>query len=184
MIKTFKYASMALWGATTLSYPVNAAEHKAIENVVSQRMDLTDIYQDEQDFMKDYTICVIDIESLKKLKGTLGISPNSLEFASDKISQTKKLMERLMTYSMLKNDEDYRIVANQERYAKLQKLADKLYQASSFYSPELIAMGTKKVEKFIKQNRGLNIHAYNMRRILGHEAHTLNPESEKRTQFI
>jgi oligoendopeptidase F len=180
MVKMFKYAaSMALLGVTALSDPVNAAEHKATENVVSQRMDLTEIYQDELDFMKDYNKCIVDIESLEKLKGTLGISPSSLQFVSDKVSQTKKLMERLMTYAMLKNDEDYRIVANQERYAKLQKLADKLHQASSFYPPELIAMGSEKVETFIKKNRGLKIHTYNMRRILGHEAHTLNSESEK-----
>jgi len=140
--------------------------------------DLTDLYASGKAWQTEHDRVLADIDQLKDLEGTLGKSAKSLQKASDQISAAYKEVLRLYVYATLKADEDLRSSDDQERRNQAGALLSRITQAVSFTNPELLAVGSETVEKYIKENKGLANHVFNLRDVLRREAHTLGIEAE------
>ena len=86
---------------------------------------------------------------------------------------------RLSAYAGLKADEDVRIAQNQERQQLAAALNTQLGEKTAWVTPEIIALGSKKVLAFEKQEPEL-AHRFDffLDNVLRSAPHTLSTESE------
>lgn len=89
-----------------------------------------------------------DVQTLDRLKGTLGNSAKNMLSALDRMSRVQKEANRLSVYATLKADEDVRIAANQERQQAASALQTAITEKEAWVAPEIIAIGADKVKRF------------------------------------
>jgi len=169
---THLLASTAL-AATLLSAPL------AAEDAPDQiRWDLTDLYPSVDAWKAEQERLVSEIETLSRFQGKLGESPQSLLEALDAVSALQKDTARMFIYASLGGDEDLRVAEGQERVGLARSAFAKFGQVTAYMSPEVLAVGTERIEEFIKAEPGLEKHAFNLRDTLQRADHTLGLEAE------
>lgn len=140
--------------------------------------DLTDLYPSASAWSQAKVKVDSDLAALKKYQGTLGKNAKSLLAASDAISSAAKEATRLMVYATLKADEDNRIAENEERRQLAKGLMNDLQAAISWYNPEILAVGEKKIRRFMAQEPGLKKHQHQLEDVLRQAPHTLSKNEE------
>ncbi len=140
--------------------------------------DLTEIYANNEAWETAYDKVRADIATLPEFKGTLGKSPKSLAKALDAIFGVQKEAVRVYVYTSLNHDTDQRSEDNQERFAKANSLFTEFGEALSWMDPEILALGSKKVEKFIKKEPGLTPYDYYLRSVVKSGEHLLDEKGE------
>ena len=156
---------------------------KASENIETQIdkqyiWDLTDLYPNLDAWQKSKNTAAQQIKELSKLQGSLGDSAENLLFASDQISAIYKDVVRIYVYANLSADVDTRIAENQERSQLARNLFSDLSAAISWYNPEVLALGEKKIAKFLSQEPKLAKHGFSLKDALRRAPHTLVSEIE------
>lgn len=162
-----------LFGAATAPAPAFAQEGSP-----KIEWDLTDLYASAQAWETERQRVLEEMKELDAFKGRLGESSATLLEAANKVSKIQKAALRLLVYATLNADEDLRNSETQERRTLAQSLFATMGQATAFMAPELLAVGSDKVEDFIAVEPGLANHAFNLRDILRREDHTLGEEAE------
>jgi oligoendopeptidase F len=156
-----------------------AAEEEA--RVVDEKYiwNLTDLYATPEAWSAARETVLADIEKLNDLKGTLGESAQSLLASTDQISAVSKEALRLLVYATLKADEDTRISENEERRQLAQNLLNDLGSATSWYSPEILAIGEDTIRGYLDSEPGLAKHRFDLENTLRRAPHTLSAEAEQ-----
>lgn len=140
--------------------------------------DLSDLYPDLAAW-EDARIAVAQqVRELPTLQGTLGDSAKSLLYASDKISTVYKDVVRIYIHANLRADVDTRNAENEERSQLARNLFTDLSASTSWYSPELLAVGEEKLSQFLLQEPQLAKHRFNIHDSLRRAPHTLDRELE------
>ncbi len=140
--------------------------------------DLTDIFPSEQAWEEARLAVEARVEALESLRGTLGNSPRAMLDGMTEVSNTYKEAARVFVYASLKRDEDQRVPEAQERFGKARALFANAQQATSWTSPEILAIGEDKVDRFLKQEPGLSKFEFQIRDTLRQAPHTLSEEGE------
>ena len=140
--------------------------------------DLSDLYPDLEAWDQARLSLAKEIEELPKLQGTLGQSAENLLYASDKISLIYKDVVRVYIHANLRADVDTGNAENEERSQLARNLFTDLSAATSWYSPELLAIGEKKLNQFLQQQPKLAKHRFNINESLRRAPHTLDKELE------
>lgn len=140
--------------------------------------DLSDLYPDLEAWDQARLSLAKEIEELPKLQGTLGQSAENLLHASDKISLIYKDVVRVYIHANLRADVDTGNAENEERSQLARNLFTDLSAATSWYSPELLAIGEKKLNQFLQQQPKLAKHRFNINESLRRAPHTLDKELE------
>ena len=140
--------------------------------------DLTDLFADQEAWETARVKTIDRIKQLKSFKGTLGDSAKSLLTASDQISQVYKDVARIYVYANLKADVDTRNAENEESSQMARNLLTDLSTAVSWYNPELLALGEKKIKTFIAREPGLEKHRFGMANSLRQAPHILSEDIE------
>ena len=140
--------------------------------------DLTDLYPDLDAWNQARLNAAKQVTELPKLQGSLGQSAESLLYASDKISAVYKDVVRIYIHANLRADVDTRNAENEERSQLARNLFTDLSAATSWYSPELLAIGEKKLNQFLQQQPKLSKHRFNINDSLRRAPHTLDKELE------
>lgn len=139
---------------------------------------LTDLFPNPQAWEIARLETIDKIDELKSLKGSLGDSAKSLLKASDEISRVYKDVARLYVYANLMADVDTRNAENEERSQMARNLLTDLSTAVSWYNPELLALGDKKIQAFTDQEPGLDKHRFGMANSLRQAPHILSGDIE------
>ena len=141
--------------------------------------DLGELYASPQAWTAEHDRVKAVTETLDKYKGTLGKSAKAMLAALDAMSAVQRADTRLAAYAGLKADEDVRIAANQERQQLAAALATQFSEKTAWVTPELIALGSKKVLAFEKQEPELaRRFDFFLDNVLRGAPHTLSTESE------
>ncbi len=164
---------MAAGSAIGPQVPVYAQESPA-----QVAWNLSDLYLSADAWEAERQRVLAEMKELDTYKGRLGESAETLLAAMDKVSKIQKEGLRLLVYATLNADEDLRVSETQERRSLAQSLFAAYGQAVAFMSPELLAVGSQRIESFIASEPGLAKHAFSLRDTLRQEAHTLSEESE------
>ena len=141
--------------------------------------DLSDLYANAEAWQSEFTAVQKDIQALSQFKGTLGRDAASLRKALDAISLLNKRIARLAVYASLKADEDVRVAPNQARNTAADNLNAQFVEATSWVKPEILSIGTKKIEAMIAAEPGLKPHAFGLRDTLRSAPHTLSEDVER-----
>src|SRR5579864_6698998 len=112
--------------------------------------DLSDLYPSAAAWETERQSLLKAMPRLKAQKGTLGRSAAAMRAALEAQSDANKRAARLYVYASLKADEDRRVAPNQERKQQAQDVITALGEATAWTNPEVVAIGPKKVNGFIR----------------------------------
>jgi oligoendopeptidase F len=166
--------------AAFAAIPVYALDdtHTSTENDHQIRWDLTDLFATPAAWDAERARLATEVETLGRFQGTLGTSARSLLKALDAISALQKDTARMFIYASLGGDEDLRNAEGQERIGLARAVFAKFKQMTAYMAPEVLAVGADKIEQYIKEEPGLEKHAFNLRDTLRRADHTLGIEAE------
>ena len=151
-------------------------ERSAVENKFKWTID--EMYADEAAMEKDIEKVKGLIEECKKYKGKLADSEENLYQALNISEQASRLLQNLYVYAHMKSHEDTRINKNQGNATKTEMLSTELSMATSYMVPEIIAMDSEKLEKYLK-NEKLSYYKKYVDEILRMKPHTLSEKEEE-----
>ncbi len=111
------------------------------------------------------------------MKGTLGTAAG-MRAALERISALTRRIQRLSVYASTQQSTDNRDARNQERTALMRALTGQSSSATAWVNPEIQALGSEKVESFIRAEPGLKNFTVRLRDTLRNAKHTLGAEAE------
>ena len=140
---------------------------------------LEDLYENddiwEKDFKKVSKLC----EKPKEYKGRLAESGEILLECyklQEKISMT---LEKLYVYARMRKDEDNVIAKYQEMASRIEVLITQFQAEMAFFEPELLAVGKKKIMKFLKETPGLGDYDFTFQEMFRLQEHVLSEKEER-----
>ncbi|SFJ53365.1 Oligoendopeptidase F, plasmid [Terrisporobacter petrolearius] len=151
-------------------------ERSAVENKFKWTID--EMYPNEGAIEKDIHKVKELIDEVKKYKGTLADSEENLYKALNISEQASRILQNLYVYTHMKSHEDTRINKNQGNATKTDMLSTELSMATSYMVPEIIAMDSKTLEDYLK-NEKLSHYKKHVDEILRLKPHTLNEREEE-----
>ncbi len=143
------------------------------------KWDLTDIYKTNADWELDYKYVYDRINSFSKFKGKIGTNAKSLLNALNEYFELEMRYVKLYFYSSLSRDLDITNPTYQVLHQRSQKLSSDFSAATAFFMPELMQVPYEKIEKYIKEEKGLKIYEHKLHDMFRAKLHTLSAEEEK-----
>lgn len=141
--------------------------------------DLTDFYATKKDWEAEIERLSGKADSLKAYEGKLGKNAKTLMKALDARSALSKDLSRAWTYASNIRNTNLGDPDGQVMVGRLQALFQSISANQSFMAPEIVALGKKRIERFIKNEPGLAKHALSLRNTLRQGEHVLSPETEE-----
>lgn len=160
------------FSAATVAQTESAAESTQIA------WNLTEIYENKEAWEKEFEQVKKDIAELKELRGKLTKNAKSMATSMEKVASVQKEAVRLYVYTSLQNDVDQRAEESQALFSKANTLFTDFSEATSWIDPEILKLGSKKIERFIKKEPRLKPYDYYLRSVVKSEDHLLNEEGE------
>lgn len=157
---------------------VFAEDPKASESEVSTVWDLTDLFPSVEAWESELNAVADGIPELEGYEGRLGESAATLEEALKIRSALYRKLAHVSAYASLKSDENLAESEPRARKQRVSSVGSKLWQSSSWMAPEIIALGSEKIEAFIAEAPGLAPFDHGLRSTLLRAPHTLTPEGE------
>jgi oligoendopeptidase F len=155
-----------------------SATPPAPETALADTWDLTVLFSDAATWEKARQALAADIPGLKAFKGRLAEGPATLLEALEKQSALHLRYTHLSLYANLLADEDTRVAEGQERAQLASQLGSDLAQASSWLSPEILALGDAAVHAAIAAEPRLAPYRFGLENALRQRPHTLGAEAE------
>lgn len=140
---------------------------------------LEDIYQSPEKWEEEFKLVESRIEEYEKYEGTLGSSAESLLACFKFDDEMGIKLGSLYLYASLAQDLDLGNAENQGRYNRLIAMYTKVGAASSFISPEVLAIPEDKLWSYINSNAELKVYEQSIKDLLRTKEHTLSKEQEE-----
>lgn len=175
-----KKALLTIFAAATMTTQVfsQGALPKRSEVPDKYKWNLTDFYKSDADFSKDFEKVKSMISGYKKFEGKIGNSANDLLECIKFHLDVMKLYSKIAVYSSLAKDMDLNDGAAQTQMDRVNKLGAEVSAASSFISPELMAVPDAKIKSYLSQKE-LAQYKQLIESMLRLKPYTLNQEAEK-----
>lgn len=141
--------------------------------------DLTDLYPDINAWDARRAELSQEIEELHVCKGVLGKSSRRLAECLDRVSEAYKELLRLYAHAYLAKDIDLGDSVLRERVSMAQTLFTRFSEITSFIGPELVDIGERKLNRFMRKNDDLKPHDFFIQDTLRRAEHILSPKEEK-----
>jgi oligoendopeptidase F len=170
----FGLAALSLALATALS--AHAADSTPAAD--AHRWKLSDIYATQADWDRDAAKLTGQLKDLSACSGHLGESVQRFKACLDLHADLLKRYSRLSGYASQTFDQDTGLPAGLDLQQRATVLGSKVDEATSFLSPELLALGRAKVDALLAQDKSLTIYAHELEDILRAADHTLDSKGE------
>ncbi|HEX7656584.1 MAG TPA: oligoendopeptidase F [Sphingomonas sp.] len=169
----------AALASLAVAMPVWAQDRATATDATGAAWDLSDIYPSDAAWDEARKQALAAVPGMAKYKGTLGNSADALAAALVAQSDLGRTISRIYTYISLKADADLRVAANQEKQAQAIDLYTAFGEATSWVSPEILAIGKAKIDSFIASNDTLKKRFdFFLADTLRQADHTLSPDEE------
>jgi oligoendopeptidase F len=140
---------------------------------------LSHIYENDDNWEKDFKWIEDNIANYKKFKSKLSISPDFLLDCLKFDDSIGTVLDRLHLYASLSKDSDMRVPKFQAMDDRVRNLAARVSAASSFIKPEILSMNDRYLHKALESNEQLKIYSQLINDIIRTKAHTLSREEEE-----
>jgi len=158
---------------------VFAEDPKASESEVSTVWDLTDLFPSVEAWETELNAVSDGIPELESYQGRLWESAATLEEALKVRSALYRKLAHVSAYASLKSDENLAESEHRARKQRVSSVGSNLWQSSSWMAPEIISLGSEKIEAFIAEAPRLAPFDHSLRSTLLRAPHTLTPEAER-----
>jgi oligoendopeptidase F len=141
------------------------------------RWNLKDIYASQGDWDADAAKLTAQLKPLSACSGKLA-QPMPFKTCMDLSADAQKRLYRLYAYASQTNDEDTGAAAGLDLKQRADLLNNQLDEATSFFSPEILKIGAKKISSFVKADKSLAIYNHRLDEILRFAPNTLDNKGE------
>jgi len=142
------------------------------------KWDLDGLYREESMWQEDFKKLEEDISGYESFKGTLAGSAEKIKFCLEFDTGISRRIEKLYTYAHLRFDEDKTYAQNEGNFKKVVSLHALVAKASSYISPELMAIPEDRMDKFLN-DKELQFYKLYLEQILRYRKHILSEKEEK-----
>lgn len=141
------------------------------------KWDLTDFFENEEDFEVSYENAKEKVLELNDYKGCTKDSNQLYEFLKKQVL-TIDDVENLYVYAYLINDQELGITSSIERKSKTTDLYNLLSKNISFFEPELLKLSKKDYDNLFIEEPKLQEFKLDLDRIYRRKSHVLNEKEE------
>ncbi|MBC5792887.1 MAG: oligoendopeptidase F [Nanohaloarchaea archaeon] len=142
------------------------------------KWDVESIYNNTEEWEKDFEKVKEDIIKLNEFEGEICNSPESLIEFLELREDANRRLEKLSRYARMKYDEDTRVQDFQALKSRASSLGTRFSSATSFVVPEIQEAGREKIENFMGEEKQLAKYEQYFDDILRREKHTRSKEVE------
>ena len=143
------------------------------------KWDLSHIYENDENWEKDFKWVSDNIPGYKNYEGTLSKSPEHLLECLKFDNEIGIKLERLYLYAMLSKDSDMKVQKYQAMDDRIKSLYAKVSTAGSFIRPELLQIPDEKLIDTICSNDELKVYEHFIKNLIREKSHTLSKDQEK-----
>lgn len=140
--------------------------------------DLSRVFENDQEWEKEFTSVSNSIEKLSALKGTLTSAKNLYDAISQILSVSRRL-EKVYVYATMSSDVDTANTKYLGYSAKAQSLVSQFEAAISFLDPEILALSDHQLDDFFREEPKLHEYDHYLEVITRKKAHTLTAKDEQ-----
>jgi len=143
------------------------------------RWNLSDLYPGAAAWNDDYGKLEQQVSQFTaSCKGKLGESAQRLNECSERQSDMLRRYLRMLVFAYEQFSEDTGVPASIEMRQRITVLGSKITEATSFVSPEVLAIGATKIDAFLRAEPALRAYVHPLRDILRNAPHTLDAAGE------
>jgi len=176
--KNLLLISCLIFAMPQLAESQNTPDSTEKTDTIRYEWDLSDLYPSLEAWEKAYQEANQRIENFPNSKGRLGKNAKSMYSILTERSDTYKEVGRIYIYTSLSRDEDQRDPQAQARFGRARQLFSDFDQMGAWISPEILTVGKKKVNKFLKKEPQLEKFRFMLESILRQAPHTLDAKTE------
>lgn len=140
---------------------------------------LEHIYAGIDDWERDFSKVKEYISQIVKFKGTLGKDSNTLLECLKLSNELMSTNDRVFVYARMKKDEDNSNSTYQSLADRASALMTEAYAATSFIVPEILTIPEEKLNKYLEENKDLQLYRQFFREILRQKEHVLSEKEEE-----
>jgi oligoendopeptidase F len=140
---------------------------------------LAEVFQTEAAWRARKEAVTAELPTLRDFRGRLGSSAQALADALELGSRLDKELSRLFVYASMLADEDTRKSEPQGMQQEMQQIYARFGAEASFMEPEILKVGSARVETLIAAEPRLTPYAFYLRDIVRRAPHTLSDNEEK-----
>ena len=144
----------------------------------SYKWNLNEIYPSLEAWQKDKDKISNRLPEIEAFKGKLSTSGQELKKALDALYQIQKEFSRAYVYASMLSDEDTRQSVPQGMKQEMQQLGTEFSKVSAYIDPEILSIPQEKMDRFFKEEPGLETYRHVIDNIQRSREHILNPEQE------
>ncbi|MBN1498724.1 MAG: oligoendopeptidase F [Spirochaetes bacterium] len=142
------------------------------------KWDLAPLYENNSEWEKDFEKLKSSLNSYDRYMNRLAESPEIFLELFEFDLETGRLLEKLYTYSHLKNDEDKTDSEYVAMHQKISMLYTSISEKSSFITPEIQSLSGEIIENYLSHEK-ISKYRYAIEKIIKFKPHTLDGEKEK-----
>ena len=142
------------------------------------KWDLTTIFDSDAAWEAAFKKVDAATGEFAKLKGTLGSSIDAFKTGLRQRDELFKQYEAVMLFAGLSFHEDMSQSEEQGRWDRVQTLGTKVGEATSWFTPEILAIDPAKITGWLKDDNDLAVYQHAMDDILRTKPHTLSDREE------
>ena len=149
------------------------------EIAAENKWSIEDIYATDELWEADYAKAKSFAEKIATYKGLLSTSSEKLLEYMKLDDELSVLLDSLVNYAQRKNDEDTRVAKYQDMVSRVEMLYVEIAGAASFVTPELLSISDENMERFYKEQSGLELYKRTFDSIRRRRAHILSEAEER-----
>ena len=143
------------------------------------KWDLSRVFENDQEWEKEYKQVTNEIKDISKFKQTLTKSGKDLYEGITAILAIERHLEKVYVYATMSSDVDTKNNHYLGFVAKAQSLANQMAAATSFVDPEILAIPEETLAKFMQDEPRLENYKHRLEQITQKRPHTLPANEEK-----
>ena len=140
---------------------------------------LADVYPSLDAWRAEKDKVKAELPRMRIYAGKLGSSPPTLADALETMSRLDKELSRLYVYASMLADEDTRVSEPQGMQQEMQQIYADFSAQASYIEPEVLKIGSAKVDSFLAAEPRLRIYSFYLHDIVRRAPHTLSDAEEK-----
>lgn len=136
------------------------AQMKRADVAEQYKWNLNDLYDSDKTWQAKKESLENMFNQIQDFKGTLSTSSEKLLQCLDFQSNISKEMMRLLMYARMNSDLDTRDTKYQGMTQQVQQMSTRFSSMSSFIEPEILAIDKTTIDKFIQEQKGLQVYEF------------------------
>jgi len=166
--------------STLLFHTAEVQAQKSRADVADRyKWDLNDLYESDEAWTAKKSELTEKLDYIDSFKGKLASSADVLLQCLEFAFNFKKELNKLYMYAKMNSDLDTRNSNYQAKVSELQQLDTQYKSMLSFLEPEILAMDSELIERYVKQNEELDVYEFYLKNLQRRKAHLLSKEEEK-----